>query len=278
MMAAVEIRAPRSSALCLAMLLVGIGPMKERALASDPLQQLAERVHLEFLENRREALPGLSDPYGVPAAARVVIESSRDRIRAATPWKRNVVATVFWVGEEPTQNNPTPNDKSAWDVNWVANFGGTDTPDDRQGWSPRGFTPLQTPFYVALPYNDVMKGGMHRPEASEVIPWFWQEYRGDGISVCKGRWVAIHLRGRVCYAQWEDVGPFEVDHWQYVFGDQAPRPNRNKNAGIDVSPAVRDYLQLESGQRVQWRFVDERDVPAGPWKNWGRVASFNPSQ
>lgn len=277
-MAVVEIHAPRSSARCLAILLVGIGPMKEHALGSDPLQQLAERVHLEFLENRRQALPGLSDPYGVPAAARVVIESSRDRIRAATPWKRNVVATVFWVGEEPTQNNPTPNDKSAWDVNWVANFGGTDTPDDRQGWSPRGFTPLQTPFYVALPYNDVMKGGMHRPEASEVIPWFWQEYRGDGISVCKGRWVAIHLRGRVCYAQWEDVGPFEVDHWQYVFGDQAPRANRNDNAGIDVSPAVRDYLQLESGQRVQWRFVEERDVPAGPWKNWGRVASFNPSQ
>jgi hypothetical protein len=64
------------------------------------------------------------------------------------------------------------------------------------------------------------------------------------------------------------VGPFEIDHWQYVFGDEAPRHNRNDNAGIDVSPAVRDFLGLKSGERVQWRFVNERDVPHGPWHNW----------
>ena len=101
-----------------------------------------------------------------------------------------------------------------------------------------------------------------------MIPWFWQDYRGDGISVCKGRWIAIHWRGRICYAQWEDVGPFEIDHWQYVFGDQAPRPNRNHDAGIDLSPAVRDFLGLRSGERVQWRFVDTRQVPPGPWHDW----------
>jgi len=266
---------PRALGLWILVLVGGpVGP----AHASEQLQQRAALIHQAFLEDRREALPGLSDPYGVPAAARVVIESSRDRIRAATPWKRNVVATVFWIGEQPTENNPTPNDKSAWDVNWVANFGGTDSPNARDGWCPRGFTPLQTPFYVALPYNDVMKGGVHRPEASEVIPWFWDEYRGDGISVCKGRWVGIHLDGRVCYARWEDVGPFEIDHWQYVFGDQSPRANRNDNAGIDVSPAVRDFLRLKSGQRVQWRFVEERDVPAGPWRNWSKSVSINSSQ
>jgi hypothetical protein len=234
-------------------------------------------VHERFLENRREALPALSDPYGIPSAARVVIESSRESMRDSTPWKRNVAATVFWVGELPTENNPTPNNKSAWDQNWQENFGGYDQPDHRNGWAPAGFTPQLNPFYIALPYNDVAKGGVHRPEASEVIPWFWEDYRGDGISVCKGRWVAIHHAGQVCYAQWEDVGPFEVDHWQYVFGNESPRSNQNQSAGIDISPAVRDFLKLRSGERVEWRFMDEQQVPVGPWRDWtGRLALPQP--
>ena len=227
-------------------------------------------VHEGFLEDRREALPSLSDPFGVPAAARVVVEKPQGKFRSEAEWKRNVVATVFWVGELPTQNNPTPNTMSAWDQNWQANFGGYDQPDRREGYLPAGFIPSLNPFYIALPYNDVAKGGVHRPEASEVIPWFWESYRGDGISVCKGRWVAIHHAGKVCFAQWEDVGPFEVDHWQYVFGKESPRANRNQAAGIDLSPAVRDFLKLRSGESVEWRFADDQEVPRGPWKNWSR--------
>jgi len=34
------------------------------------------------------------------------------------PWKKNITATVFWVGEKPTAKNPTPNNKSSWDQNW----------------------------------------------------------------------------------------------------------------------------------------------------------------
>lgn len=242
-----------------------LGGGASAARLSDRLSQ----AHGVFLEDRRSAFPELSDPYGIPDAARIVVESSRDKMRNGTPWKRNVVATVFWVGELPTQNNPTPNTSSAWDQNWTANFGGYDHPERRRGWCPADFTPALNPFYIALPYNDVAKGGVHRPEASDVIPWFWEEYRGDGISVCHGRWLAIHYEGRVCYAQWEDVGPFEVDHWQYVFGKEKPRRNRNKSAGIDVSPAVRDFLKMPSGGYVEWRFVDETQVPDGPWHNWG---------
>ena len=225
-------------------------------------------IHEGFLDDRRIALPSLSDPFGAPATARVVLERSREGFRTRAEWKRNVIATVFWVGELPTENNPTPNTMSAWDQNWQANFGGYDLPDRREGHLPAGFVPALNPFYVALPYNDVAKGGVHRPEAAEVIPWFWESYRGDGISVCKGRWVAIHHEGKVCYAQWEDVGPFVVDHWQYVFGKESPRANRNQAAGIDLSPAVRDFLNLRSGSSVEWRFMEERDVPQGPWKNW----------
>lgn len=232
------------------------------------LSDRLDGAHERFLNNRRDELPALSDPYGIPSTARVVIECSQNSMRDSTPWKRNVIATVFWVGELPTQNNPTPNTMSAWDQNWQANFGGYDDPDRRKGHCPRGFDPTLNPFYIALPYNDVAKGGVHRPEASEVIPWFWEAYRGDGISVCKGRWLAIHHEGRVCYAQWEDVGPFEVDHWQYVFGKESPRPNRNQAAGIDLSPAVCDFLQLRSGSTVEWRFVNDRQVPKGPWLDW----------
>lgn len=239
--------------------------------------RLSERlsaVHEEFLENRREALPSLSDPFGVPAVARVVIEQPRGKFRSQEEWKRNVISTVFWIGELPTENNPTPNTKSAWDENWQANYGGYDEPNRRSGYLPASFTPALNPFYVALPYNDVAKGGVHRPEASEVIPWFWESYRGDGISVCKDRWVAIHHQGKVCYAQWEDVGPFEVDHWQYVFGKESARPNRNQSAGIDLSPAVRDFLGLASGATVEWRFVDNQQVPRGPWQDWSRETAL----
>jgi len=247
------------------------GIVSSSLLGPASASRLSERLevdHDRFLNDRREALPSLSDPYGIPAAARVVIERSRDAMRGNLPWKRNITATVFWVGELPTVNNPTPNTSSAWDAHWEQSFGGYDHPEERDGFRPQAFTPLANPFYVALPYNDVAKGGVFRQEASEVIPWFWESYRGDGISVCKGRWVAIHHEGKVCYAQWEDVGPFEVDHWQYVFGKEAPRGNRNQAAGIDLSPAVRDFLGIQSGAAVEWRFMDERQVPKGPWRDW----------
>ncbi len=229
------------------------------------LEERAADAHEKFLAERRLALPSLMDPFGVPAKARLVLESGPPRGLTSAVWKRNVIATVFWVGELPGNHNPTPNTRSAWDSNWVANFGGYDDPDQRAGYQPAQFTPLLNPFYVALPYNDVTKIGGHRPEANEVIPWFWQRFRGNGISVCKDRWLAVHHQGRVCYAQWEDVGPFQIDHWQYVFGNDAPLPNRNGGAGIDLSPAVRDFLQLRSGATVEWRFVEDSEVPHGPW-------------
>ena len=37
----------------------------------------------------------------------------------------------------------------------------------------------------------------------------------------------------------------EQDHWQYVFGYERPKPNLIGGQGLDVSPAVRDYLGLK---------------------------------
>lgn len=192
------------------------------------------------------------------------------------PWKNNIVTTVFWVGEQPTQNNPVPNCKSSWDVDWARNYGGYDNPDprERRGYLPARFIPRQNPFYVALPYNDVTLGRT-KPEAPRVIPWFREAFVKHGQSVCKGRWVVVRYRGREAYAQWEDCGPFRTDHWQYVFGNQRPLPNLNQAAGLDISPAVRDYIGMRGGKDVtSWRFVEFREVPRGPWAQYGDNNTF----
>ncbi|MBC8126894.1 MAG: hypothetical protein H8M99_07090, partial [Gloeobacteraceae cyanobacterium ES-bin-144] len=41
-------------------------------------------------------------------------------------------------------------------------------------------------------------------------------------------------------------------------------------AGIDLSPSIRDYLGLKSGDKVHWRFVESGQVPFGPWKKYGQ--------
>ena len=191
------------------------------------------------------------------------------------PWRKNIVTTVFWIGEHPTANNPVPNHISSWDAAWAKSYGGFDDPrpSHRQNYIPVDFTPRQNPFYCALPYNDKAREG-HRPEAPKVVPWFREAYRGPGVSVCKGRWVAIHKGNRTVYAQWEDAGPFRTDHWQYVFGNERPKPNLNRGAGLDVSPAVRDYLGLGDTDVTDWKFVEFSEVPPGPWAKLGNNNTF----
>jgi hypothetical protein len=191
-------------------------------------------------------------------------------------WKQGIATTVFWVGEQATVNNPVSNDKSAWDTGWVSSYGGMDSPnpEDRLNFVPVSFTPRQNPFYVALPYNDI-DDHHTKPEAAQVIPWFNNSFVRDGQSVCKGRWIEIRHGKKVCYAQWEDVGPFQTDHWQYVFGIERPRPNRNQDAGLDVSPAVREFLGLANIDFCDWKFVDFFHVPIGPWALYGDNNTFS---
>lgn len=191
------------------------------------------------------------------------------------PWKKDIVTTTFWIGELPTANNPVPNRASSWDKNWTQNYGGYDDPDRsrRQNLIPVKFTPRQNPFYIALPYNDKAREG-HRPEAPQVVPWFKEAYQGPAVSTVKGRWVAIRKGNKTAYAQWEDAGPFRTDHWQYVFGNERPKPNLNKGAGLDVSPAVRDYLGMQDTDVTDWKFVDFKEVPRGPWSRYGDNNTF----
>lgn len=251
-----------SAALACSLLVGGTLP----AEASNSFEEQALRLRESVLLRVEPRIPRTSP--SVASAARA--GNSR-----RYPWKNNIVTTVFWIGELPTQNNPVPNTKSSWDQHWVRSYGGFDDPDPkgRRGYIPARFIPRQNPFYIALPYNDVTRGKT-KPEAPRVIPWFREAFVKQGQSVCKGRWVVIRHRGREAYAQWEDCGPFRTDHWQYVFGNARPLPNLNQAAGLDVSPAVRDYLGMRGKDVADWRFVEFSEVPRGPWAQYGDNNTF----
>jgi len=205
----------------------------------------------------------------------VFVPSTSHPTASRFPWKTDIVTTVFWAGEMATANNPVPNHASSWDSEWSRNYGGYDNPDPagRRDYLPVNFVPRQNPFYCALPYNDVTHG-QFKPEAPLVVPWFRQAFVEQGHSVCKDRWLAIRKGNRICYAQWEDCGPFRTDHYQYVFQNERPKMNLNHGAGLDVSPAVRDYLGLAPTSLTDWQFVEVREVPPGPWRNYGDNNNF----
>ncbi len=183
------------------------------------------------------------------------------------PLHKNITATVFWVGEESgPENDYIPNLQSAWDDKWQEHYGGTDDPDHRNGFYPAEFTPKENPFYFALPYNDFNANGTRKANASKVVYWAKEKNWGELESMCKNRWIKITFGSKTAYAQWEDVGPFNTDDYNYVFGTSAPQNKENDNAGLDVSPAVRDYLGLSGMDKINWQFVDAKDVPDGPWK------------
>ena len=165
-----------------------------------------------------------------------------------TNWHRDIVATSFDILRE---RNP----RTAWNS---------------------GKPLLINPYHVALPFNDRLPGH--------------EEYEP-----CRGRWVEImneEMDQRV-FAQWEDVGPWFVNDADYVFDESGtvrplaekqlgkrlniygetkrrrrgrrPRTIRNA-AGIDLSPWVIRSLGITGKGIVHWRFVNEEDVPDGPWK------------
>jgi hypothetical protein len=202
---------------------------------------------------------------------------------ASYPLHHHITATVFWIGEPQGNGSSENNALSAWDDKWLAHYGGVDSPGKRRaadGWFPPGFVPRENPFYFDLPYDDFDDSGNPRPDRTTVVPWAAADASqlaasartGQPFSLLKNHWVKITHRKRVCYAQWEDSGPYVYDDAAYVFGagDRRPRSRLANNAGMDVSPAVRDCLGFSGlnndENTVDWQFVAARAVPAGPWK------------
>ena len=166
----------------------------------------------------------------------------------------NIVAEIFWIGEE--------GNSSSWESDWVGSYGGVDTPHQRDLYHPVAFTPNQNPFYVALPYNDLGSDGQLKSNIADYIPWATPNDTPTQ-SICKNRWLKITANRKDAYGQWEDVGPVGDNDINYLFDRSKPLTTPS----ISLSPAIRDYLGIDTNSSVDWEFVDDEDVPDGPWRD-----------
>jgi hypothetical protein len=190
------------------------------------------------------------------------------------PWHHGINATQFWCGESAKSGGGISNARSAYDSAWMAHFGGVDLPSPaaRRNFVPASFRPHLNPWYAALPFSDVDSNG-HTKRIARQIPWFMERFRRDGLSIMLGTWLECRHGGRVCYLQVGDAGPFRTDSFAYCFGNARPDPNRNGDAGIDLSPAAYQFLGLTDTQSVDWRFCSSANVPIGPWRMYGDVSA-----
>jgi len=203
-----------------------------------------------------------SKPAAMPAPAPAPVPASAPAPSVGNVHS-NIISTVFWVGEAPDASNAyITNTMSAWDETWQSRFGGVDDPLNRSGYRTASFVPKENSFYFALPYNDYDESGRRKPTAKACAN------AGPATgSWCKNSWIKITKGAKVAYAQWQDVGPMLEDDYDYVFGTAAPKNTWDSKAGLDVSPATRDFLGLQDVDRVSWNFVSASSVPAGPWKD-----------
>ncbi len=147
-------------------------------------------------------------------------------------------------------------------------------------------TIYESPFYLDLPYDDYNQSdstdttGYSRRCTD--IPWandagFAGHCTDQSFSYMKNRFVKVMANGQTCYGQIEDAGPADDGNgngnyadYPYVFGVNDARPyNTSYNsAGMDISPALGACLlgSFNNDLKVSWQFVDNVDVPAGPWK------------
>jgi len=239
--------------------------------------------------------PGGSRGASTPASASTVtsgVGSTERTARGATadrryPLHTGIVATTFWVGEVFDPGAPDGSQVlSAYDDHWLASYGGcdgvvvegtcsTERRTAENHYFPTSMAPRQNPFYLDLPFDDVNDPAA-AAQRSGVVPWADEPRYATVLadpdrSLMKDRWVAVRKDGRTCYGQVQDAGPGVYDDAAYVFGSDDARPaNRRYNgAGMDVSPALNGCLgfaELDGEEDVvDWWFVDDADVPPGPW-------------
>lgn len=191
-----------------------------------------------------------------------------------TPIHKDIITTVFWVGEQASSDNGNiANVASAWDEQWQAHYGGVDDPNARHIYYPAAFKPRENPFYVALPYDDLDNAGLRKPTAG-LCPNA-KSTKLKHSSWCKNTWLKLQNGDKTAYAQWEDVGPYQENDVAYVFGTSQPVNRIGAAAGLDISPAVRDYLRVGDVSRTSWNFVTPQTVPVGPWR---QIISSSPGE
>lgn len=207
------------------------------------------------------------------------------------PSHNNIKASMFWVGENASSDNGgITNVESAWDLKWGDHYGIEDDIDiarDKDFIPTSGsYKKTENPYYYALPYNDFTgmisetdlsyptDGYGYKNDISSVIPWYESSKHNGSYSFCKNRWAMIIHNSDTAYAQWEDSGPYYYADKSYVFGSSTPKNNISPRAGIDLSPALILYFDVrwdiddDGVTTVDWEFVDESEVPNGPWKRY----------
>ncbi|HEY5855549.1 MAG TPA: hypothetical protein VIW24_16250 [Aldersonia sp.] len=230
---------------------------------------------------------GLVLPSAIVLAACTANGAAQPEEAAGYPWHSDIVATTFWVGEILDPNTTDGSQMiSTYDANWYESYGGcdgvvvggeceTEPRSPANGFFPSAMQPLQNPFYLDLPFDDINNSAAFA-QRDAVVPWAsrpeFATHSGDrSFSYMKNRWVELRKGDRVCFGQVQDAGPARYDDADYVFGsnDERPANRRFNGAGLDVSPALNGCLGFSqlNGQsdRVDWRFVDDEDVPPGSW-------------
>ncbi len=184
---------------------------------------------------------------------------------SATIVHENIVTTWFQAGAPAGPDDQgISNESSAWYSNWAQHMCTVDYDGSRK-LEQKDCDNL---YYFALPCADYDEAGPI-PEHIAMSP------RGEyEESAFKNRWIQVNLRLgsliRTVFVQWQDVGPLYTDDCKYVFGGERPRQERTGDveSALDLSPAAFKYLvgDLSIGQlKTEWRFVDDVEVPPGPW-------------
>src|SRR6201984_1528669 len=105
----------RLLAVCLTLVIAGAAKGDEQS--TSPYATAADFAKYA-MKLREQALLKVEPQVFVPTSSRPAVQRY--------PWKTNIVTTVFWIGEQAGGNNPVPNFRSSWDLNWQANYGGFD--------------------------------------------------------------------------------------------------------------------------------------------------------
>jgi len=166
----------------------------------------------------------------------------------------------------------------------------TEARHESNGWFPSKVTPKENPFYLDLPYDDVNDSKAFKARCTD-IPWsgdagFTGKCKDKNFTFMKNRWVRmVGPNGHTCYGQIEDAGPSHGSLYhdaKYVFGASDARPVQTQfnHAGADVSPALNGCLGFKEldgdTDHIKWQWVDDADVPAGPWTKVITKSGFTP--
>src|ERR1041384_1163548 len=126
-------------------ILVASGGLAAHARSDSPYARVPDFANYAR-KLREQALLKVEPQVFVPTSSRPTTQRF--------PWKTNIVTTVFWIGEQAGGNNPVPNNRSSWDLNWTSNYGGYDNPDSsaRRNYIPAGRSEEHTSELQSLAY------------------------------------------------------------------------------------------------------------------------------